>query len=145
MISPQDRAKEKKQQTESIIDSTKKILEKLNLPDYAKDIQLTSLYKRMEKLIKEEEEINRTSDNEELILTLHPKDLPSGKISVRSLTMILGGLQNLSDSIANTLFNQPSEKGKIPQEILDFNEIIKFLFASPKTIFENCIIVILKR
>lgn len=124
MISPQDRAKEKKQQTESIIDSTKKILEKLNLPDYAKDIQLTSLYKRMEKLIKEKEEINRTSENEELILTLHPKDLPSGKISVRSLTMILGGLQNLSDSIANTLFNQPSEKGKIPQEILDFNEII---------------------
>lgn len=124
MISPQDRSNEKIRETESLIKGVGGILNKLNLPDFAKKIQLDSLDKKMNALKKENEDILRTSDSEELIITIHPKELPSGQISVRSLTTILGGFQNLSDSIANTLYNQPSEKGKIPQEILDFNEMI---------------------
>lgn len=124
MISPQDRSNEKIQETESIIKDVDGILNKLDLPEFAKKIQLDSLDKKLNGLKKENEDIHRTSDSEELIMTMHPKELPSGQISVRSLTTILGGFQNLSDSIANTLYNQPSEKGKIPQEILDFNEMI---------------------
>lgn len=124
MMSPQERSNEKIQQTETIIKDTTEILNKLELPDFAKEIQLTSLNKRLNNLKEEYDEIQHTSDSEELILTFYPKNLPSGQISVRSLTTILGGFQNLSDSIANTLYNQPSEKGKIPQEILEFNEMI---------------------
>lgn len=124
MMSPQERANEKIQETETIIKDTNEILNKLELPDFAKEIQLNSLNRRLNNLKEECAEIQRTSESEELILTLHPRDLPSGQISVRSLTTILGGFQNLSDSIANTLYNQPSEKGKIPQDILDFNEMI---------------------
>ncbi|SMB88800.1 hypothetical protein SAMN00017405_0529 [Desulfonispora thiosulfatigenes DSM 11270] len=124
MILPLNRADEKLKETETFIKEVDEILNKLELPDFAKEIQLNSLNRRAEKMKKECEKVQRTSESEELILTLHPKDLPSGQISVRSLTTILGGFQDLSDSIANTLYNQPSEKGKIPQDILEFNEMI---------------------
>ena len=123
-MSPQERANDKIKETETIIRDTNDILDKLQLPAFAKNIQLNSLNRRLDILNAESDDIERTSESEELILTLHPKDLPSGQIPVRSLTTILGGFQNLSDSIANTLYNQPSEKGKIPQEILDSNEMI---------------------
>jgi hypothetical protein len=124
LISPQDRINEKISETKSIIGATNEMLGKLNLPDFAKEIQISSFQSRLDSLEMELLETERTIEIEELVLTMHPGGLPSGHISVRSLTMILGGFQNLSDSIANTLYNQPSEKGKIPQEILDFNELI---------------------
>lgn len=124
MMLPQNRADEKFKDTETFIKAVDEILNKLELPDFAKEIQLNSLNRRADNIKEECKEVKRTSESEELILTLHPKDLPSGQISVRSLTTILAGFQNLSDSIANTLYNQPSEKGKIPQDILDFNEMI---------------------
>ncbi len=58
---------------------------------------------------------------EELEITLQPKELPSGQIPVRTLTLVLGGLQDITDSVANTFFNQASNRGPIPQEIKDSN------------------------
>lgn len=124
MTSPQERINEKLAETISIKDAANKQLSILEVPQYVKDLQMASFDKRLEDLNREKAEIESVLDKEEMVVTLHPPDLPSGQISVRALTVILGGLQNLSDSIANTLFNQPSEKGKIPQEILDQNELI---------------------
>lgn len=121
---PQDEINEKIKETNSIIDIAKKELNEIGVPDYVQSLQISSLNKRLQDLTKEKEEMQSVLDKESLVLSLYPPKLPSGQISVRTLTVILGGLQNLSDSIANTLFNQPSEKGKIPQEILDQNELV---------------------
>ena len=124
MMSPQDWMKEKIQETESIINAAIKQLSALNIPDYVQSLQISSLERRLEDLKREQKEMEKVLNKEEMILTMHPPDLPSGQIPVRTFTFVLGGLQNLSDSIANTLFNQPSEKGKIPQDILEQNEFI---------------------
>ena len=58
---------------------------------------------------------------EKLEVKIESHEVPSGQVSVRTLTGILGGLQELTDSIANTILNQPSSRGPIPQEILDNN------------------------
>lgn len=121
---PQDRMNEKIEATHNIIDTVKKQLTELDVPDYIQSLQMSSLNKRLEDLAKEEEELTSVLTKESLALSLHPPNLPTGQVPVRTLTVILGGLQDLSDSIANTLFNQPSEKGKIPQEILEQNELI---------------------
>ncbi|MFS0662393.1 hypothetical protein AB1L07_26515 [Niallia alba] len=123
-MSPQERIKEKLNETSKVIEDVKIVMDDLFLPDYLQDLQLSSLQQRIEDLEKEEEEINRNIKKEEIILTMHPNGLPSGEVSVRELTLVLGGFQNLADSIANTLYNQPSVKGKIPQEILENNTFI---------------------
>lgn len=119
-----DDINEKIKQTEDTIDLAKRQLTELDIPDYVQLLQISSLDKKLQDLTKEKSRIEKNLNKESLILSLYPPDLPSGHISVRTLTVILGGLQDLSDSIANTLFNQPSEKGKIPQEILDQNELV---------------------
>lgn len=124
MMSPQDWMDRKIRETESIIKDTKEQLSVLDIPDYVQSLQISSFKRRLEDLKKVKKEIERVSNREEMVLTMHSPNLPSGKISVRAFTSVLSGLQNLSDSIANTLFNQPSEKGKIPQDILEQNEFI---------------------
>lgn len=124
MMSPQDRINEQLAETSSIKETAKKQLTKLGVPEYVRNLQMASFDKRLDNLKIEKDQIESVLNKEEIVVTLHSPDLPSGQISVRSLTIILGGLQNLSDSIANTLYNQPSEKGKIPQEILEQNEFI---------------------
>ncbi|MGP6151333.1 hypothetical protein [Priestia flexa] len=124
MVSPQERIDEKIQETASVIEAAKAQLKEYGLPLFIQELQLSSLEKRLEDLQLEKENIERNLDKEELVLTMHPENLPSGEVSVRELTVILGGLQDLTDSIANTLYNQPSEKGKIPNEILENNTFI---------------------
>jgi hypothetical protein len=124
MMSPQERINTKIKATSDIINDINIQMDKLGLPDFVKELQLSSLNQRVNDLMEENEEILRVADKEEFIVTMHPNLLPSGYISVRELTVILGGLQNLTDSIANTLYNQPSEKGKIPLEILERNSLI---------------------
>ncbi len=96
----------------------------LGFPDYLIDLQLSSLDQRMEDLGKKEEDIKQSFHKEEVIVTLHPESLPSGQVSVRELTLILGGLQDLTDSIANSMNNNKNERGKIPSRILDENTFI---------------------
>lgn len=124
MVSPKDRINEKIDETHKIKETAETQLTRLGVAQYVKDLQMASFDKRLEELMEQKQNIERVSNREEIVVTLHPPDLPSGQISVRSLSSILGGLQNLSDSIANTLYNQPSEKGKIPQEILEQNDFI---------------------
>lgn len=121
---PHDGINEKIKETNTVIDMAKKELNELGIPDHVQSLQISSLNKRLQDLTKEKEDMQNVLDKESLVLSLYPPQLPSGQISIRTLTVILGGLQSLSDSIANTLFNQPSEKGKIPQEILDQNELV---------------------
>lgn len=122
MVSPQERIDEKIEETVSITKEVKKQMEVFELPDFLQDLQMSSLDQRLEDLKREIPE--EGGKKEEIVLTMHPKELPSGEVSVRELTLVLGGLQNLTDSIANTLYNQPSQKGKIPSEILENNTFI---------------------
>jgi len=85
---------------------------------------MSSFKKRITVLNKEKEEIESVINKEKVIIALAFPSLPPGQIPLRIFASVLGGFQNLSDSIANTLYNQPSEKGKIPQEILEQNEFI---------------------
>lgn len=124
MIRPHERIHEKKKSTEEVIAKIESELDAYDVPDYVKELQLSSLQKRLEEIKKEEEKIKRLSDKEELVLTMKPKNLPAGQISVRDFILVIGGLQELSDSIANTIYNQPSEKGKIPANILDKTEMV---------------------
>lgn len=124
MVSPQERINEKIQETASIMKEAKKQMDAYQLPDYLQELQMSSLETRMSDLQREKENIEANLNKEEVVLTMHPHGLPSGEVSVRELTLILGGLQDLTDSIANTLYNQPSEKGKIPSEILENNTFI---------------------
>lgn len=124
MTSPQERINEKIKDTENVIKRTNDIMTSLGLPDYLSNLQKRSLEMRLSKLSEEKKEIQRVANDEEVMVTMHPPELPSGQITIRTLSKVLGGLQDLSDSIANTIFNQPSEKGKIPQEILKRNEFI---------------------
>src|SRR5699024_4586707 len=111
---------EHKHSINKFLSESKKVMDNSNMPTYAQKLQLDSFNKLKEQLAEQD----KLTDENELILTLKPKDLAPGEISVRALTTITGGFQALTDSIANTLFNQSSKKGKIPQEILDQNELI---------------------
>ncbi|MFP4976369.1 hypothetical protein ACE6ED_13280 [Paenibacillus sp. CN-4] len=93
----------------------------LGIPDFLTKLEINSVEMRITDLerVREEECIN--NEFEELEVTLYPEDLPSGEVSVRSLVAVLGGVQSLTDNVANTLFNQRSNRGPIPQEIIDRN------------------------
>ncbi len=124
MTSPQEEINKKITETKSVKDISSTQLEKMGIPKYVIDLQTASFEKRNDDLKKEREEIESVLDKETVIVALTSPGLPPGQISLRVFSLVLGGLQDLSDSIANTLYNQPSEKGKIPQEILDQNEFI---------------------
>lgn len=124
MTSSLDGIRGKIAETEGMIKSRKEQLTRLRLPPYAQNLELSSLQQRLEDLTRELKNAENLLDKEELVVTLHPPGLPSGQIPVRTLSLILGGLQSLSDSIANTLYNQPSVLGRIPQEILEQNSLI---------------------
>lgn len=124
MTSPKERINEKLKATESIISDVETELNSYELPDYLKQLQLESFEKRLSEINSEKEEVDYLIGKEEMTLTMRPQDLPSGEVGLRDFTLIAGGFQELADSVANTIFNQPSEKGKIPNEVLDKNEMI---------------------
>ncbi|WP_138495928.1 hypothetical protein [Paenibacillus pinistramenti] len=109
--------------TEQIIDACKANHQALGLPKFISELEIGSLQQRLDELKRqaiEESEIQA----EELEVKMQTKSLPSGHIPIRTLTTVLGGLQALTDCVANTLFNQPSNRGPIPQEIVERNSWI---------------------
>ncbi|MCR8997799.1 hypothetical protein [Brevibacillus laterosporus] len=83
------------------------------------EMEIGSLKKRLSEL-RNQYELAQTYQNKEGIqLIFHPPDLPSGQIPVRTLTLVLGGFQQVVDSVANSLYNQSSAHGPIPSEILE--------------------------
>lgn len=112
-------------ETKEMIQVCKENHEAIGLSDFVSDLEISSLQQRLFDLEREQQndEIEH-SLSEQLEVIIYPQELPPGQISVRTLTTILGGLQSLTDSVANTLYNQPSNRGPIPQEILDSNSWI---------------------
>lgn len=110
--------------TKATIESARRQYDESVVPHYLADLDVGSLEQRLRDLEREYEQITNTEDREQVTIVLHPPGMEPGHIPIRSLSQILGGLQLLSDSVANTLFNQPSERGNIPQEILDYNTLI---------------------
>ncbi|MGZ7443480.1 hypothetical protein [Paenibacillus sp. TH7-28] len=109
--------------TEEIIKVCKANHEALGLPNYISELEIGSLHQRLDELKRQAIEESKFQ-SEELEVKLETKSLPSGQIPVRTLTTVLGGLQALTDCVANTLFNQPSNRGPIPQEIIERNSWI---------------------
>lgn len=110
-------------ETKEIIELCRTNYSTLGLPDFISDLEISSLKQRLVDL--EQQVYNEVeTQSEELEIRLETNDLPSGQIPVRTLTTVLGGLQALTDSVANTLLNQASNRGPIPQEILERNSWI---------------------
>ncbi|MBN2983013.1 hypothetical protein [Cohnella algarum] len=109
-------------ETEEIIDVCKANHKAIGLPDFISELEISSLEQRLIDL--QQLQINEEKQSEELEVKVKTTGLPSGQIPVRTLTTVLGGLQSLTDSVANTLFNQPSNRGPIPQEIIERNSWI---------------------
>lgn len=112
------------EETKDIIEKTEQNHKALNLPDFISNLEISSLNMRIFDLERDLEKEHEEQQNEQLEVKLYPKNLASGEIPVRTLVDVLGGLQDLTDSVANTLFNQPSNRGPIPQEILEGNSWI---------------------
>lgn len=112
-------------ETKEIMQVCKENHEAIGLPDFVSELEISSLQQRLVDLERkqQDDEVER-SQSKQLEVIMYPKELPPGHIQVRTLTTILGGLQSLTDSVANTLYNQPSDRGPIPQEILDSNSWI---------------------
>jgi hypothetical protein len=122
-MSSMDNLVEQIQKTNEIIELCKANHEAVGLPNFISDLEISSLQQRVADL--ERQKIDEEQQgHEELEVVLYPQDLPSGQVLVRTLTIVLGGVQSLTDSVANTLFNQPSNRGPIPQEILERNSWI---------------------
>jgi hypothetical protein len=109
--------------TEEIIEVCIANHKAIGLPDYISELEISSLRQRLSDLKRQFNE-EAAPQPEELEVRLETRSLPSGQIPVRTLTTVLGGLQALTDSVANTLFNQPSNRGPIPQEIIERNSWI---------------------
>ncbi|CCQ97450.1 hypothetical protein CULT_630035 [[Clostridium] ultunense Esp] len=112
------------QETEEIMRLCKINHRTVDLPEYLSKLEITSLQLWLDQLKREQQAEENKSPLEELEIKIDDKKNPSGQISVRTLTTILADLQALTDSIANTLYNQPSNRGPIPQEIIDSNSWI---------------------
>lgn len=125
-------------ETISMMEVSKKELEDLGIKPSIIEIQLNSLRKRLESLEREKRQIEDFIDKDEIIITIMPSDLPSGQVSLRDFSLVTGGLQSISDSIANTHSNQPSSQGKIPNRVLQQNQLIlkETLAGSFKAILE---------
>ncbi|MGK5512073.1 hypothetical protein [Brevibacillus formosus] len=124
MTNTLDRLTKNIQETEQVIQNVKENFAQLGLPDFVAEMEIGSLNKRLQKLKKQYEIASEYSNKEAMQLKFHPPGLPSGQIPVRTLTLVLGGLQQVVDSIANSLYNQPSAHGPIPSEILERNSLI---------------------
>lgn len=119
-----DRLARNIKETENIIQNVKEKFAQAGLPEFVAKMELNSLEKRLNKLRNQYELAKTYQNKEEIQLTFHPPNLPSGQIPVRTLTLILGGLQQIVDSVANSLYNQPSAHGPIPSDILEKNALI---------------------
>lgn len=88
-----------------------------------RNASISELEIRLTDLLKQKETIESSAWKETINLKISGEKVDSGRISSRTLVMVLDGFTQLTDSIANAVLNNPSEKGRIPQfvqESVDF-------------------------
>lgn len=109
--------------TNEIIGLAQENYKAAGIPEYLINMEESSLKLRLEDLEREKAE-EGLAQHEEIEVAMYPHDLPSGQVTIRTLTTVLGGLQTITDSVANTLLNHASSRGPIPQDILERNSWI---------------------
>lgn len=119
-----DVIRERIDEIKSMLEATQLAYSHSEIPVFLQQLELSSLEQRLLDLQSKLTRALKAENKEQLSITLYPPNMESGQIPVKTLSLILGGLQDLSDSVANTLYNQPSEHGRIPQEILEHNQLI---------------------
>lgn len=67
----------------------------------------------------EKQQVIISQTKERVQLRIHGNSVKSGTISAKILGEVLTAWQNVTDSIANTIGNEPTKKGGIPKRILD--------------------------
>ncbi len=98
---------------------------KLGLPKYLIDLEVSSLNLKLNELENELLELEKEEHKKGIIVTLHPPGFESGHIPVRSLSVILGNVQSLTDAIANAEYNNShSNHGPLPNDIIERNSLI---------------------
>lgn len=110
--------------TKNQIELVKNEYKKLNLPQYVIDLEVSSLYIKLDELNKR---LKTLDDNKKdgIVITFHPPGLKSGEIQARTLSSVLGNMQALTDSIANAEYNPSSSNcGPVPNDILERNSLI---------------------
>lgn len=84
-----------------------------------RDALLSELNLRLDDLLKQKHNIDDSIWKETIKLRISGERVQSGRISTRTLVSILDGFTQLTDSIANSILNTPSNKGRIPQFVQD--------------------------
>lgn len=92
-----------------------------------RNASISELEIRLTDLMKQKKSIEAAAWKETVKLRITGEKVDSGRISSRTLVMVLDGFTQLTDSIANAVLNTPSEKGRIPQFV---QESVDFQVAS---------------
>lgn len=84
-----------------------------------REMTLSETRRRLQQLYKKRTQLENSLSKEQISLRIYGDNVESGKVSTRILLTTLGGFQKLTDSIANAILHTPTQKGKIPQSVLD--------------------------
>lgn len=106
------------------IESTKTMMEQLpaeRTPEI--DLLNKSLQSRLDDLKHEKKRIQELRNHENITVVLNGQGVRGNAVSVKVLSIVLRRFQDLADSIANALANEPAEHGKIPSSILNQSEL----------------------
>ena len=87
--------------------------------DVLRDMTLSETRRRLQQLYKKRTQLEDSLSREQISLRIYGDNVESGKVSSRILLATLDGFQKLTDSIANAILHTPTQKGKIPQSVLD--------------------------
>lgn len=87
--------------------------------DVLREMILSETRRRLQQLYKKRTQLEDSLSREQISLRIYGDNVESGKVSTRILLATLDGFQNLTDSIANAILRTPTQKGKIPQSVLD--------------------------
>lgn len=87
-----------------------------------KSLMREELARRLESLLESKNKILEFQAKETVSLRLHGEKIAKGKISNRVLIPILQGFQTLTESIANTIVNTTSSRGRIPEYAKDLTD-----------------------
>ncbi len=96
------------------------IAEALQISDgIIREMTLSESRRRLQQLYEKRKQLEDSLSREQISLRIYGDNVESGKVSTRILLATLEGFQKLTDSIANALLHTPTQKGKIPQSVLD--------------------------
>ena len=103
------------------IDETEKaIAEAMQISDSVlREMTLSETRRHLQQLYTKRTQLEDSLSREQVSLRIYGDNVESGKVSARILLATLDGFQKLTDSIANAILHTPTQKGKIPQSVLD--------------------------